>query len=186
MSVPDSFRAGTEAHVLLWMAARRRSDGVVEGFGIWTGQGARGFTVDGQTRSYLGSGMVLSVGAIRAAVGGEVGVHQIQLPPLRPEVRAIFSEYDLHQAEIEMHGIALQDHVVIWSDRWIRGTLDRTPTGLSREGGAVSLEVVSRARRGTFGLPLYRSDEQHRRSWPADRFREWVGVAGERRVPWGQ
>lgn len=186
MTIPSDFALGVEAHVLLWIVARRRSDGQPEGTGIWTGADIRQFSIDGEVRTYLGSGLVLGVEPVKAGIGGEVVVHRITLPPLRDEVRDLTATYDLHQARVELHSVALRDHDVAWSARWIKGVLDRRPGGLTLEGGHVTLEVVSNARRGTFGLPLYRSDEQHRRVWPNDKFREWVVPTAERRVPWGQ
>ncbi len=186
MSVPAEFTFGTEAHVLLHLMARRRSDGEPVPFGVWTGADHRDFVVDGAARSYLGAGLVIAVAPVRASLRNEVVVHRVALPPLRDEVRAAMALYDLHQAGAELHVVALQDHVPIWMRRLVRGVVDRTPSGLTREGGQVELEIVSAARKGTFGLPLFRSSEQLRRRAANDSFRDDSDVAGEWRVPWGQ
>lgn len=182
---PAEFATGTEAHILLHLIGRRRIGGALESLGLWTGADHRSFLVDGVVREYLGAGLVIAMAPVRASLRSEVVVHRVSLPPLRDEVRGLMATYDLHQAPASVHGVALQDHEPIWMRRLVRGVIDRTPSGLTREDGRVEIEIVSAARKGTFGLPLLRSSAQLQRRAQGDRFREYSDVAGEWRVPWG-
>lgn len=183
-------RRGTDAHALLWLRARNRNTGATEEIGFWTGDDHRTFTIGGQARLYYGAGAVIGVNDVRATVGQDVHYHQIVLPPVLDEVQQALRAYEPRLAEVEVHlcGLDIDSGDELFVFRMVKGQLNEAPEEIAEEGGESGLElmVASAARRGTFGLPLLRSNEQLKRRAAGDRFREYSDVAGDWRVPWGE
>ncbi|MBY6091081.1 hypothetical protein [Maritimibacter alkaliphilus] len=183
-------RQGTDAHVLLWIAARHRTTRVIEGIGFWTGDDHQTFITSGQSRLYFGAGAVIEVAPIRAAIGLKVQTHRVTLPPLRDEVRQALRAYEPRNAEVEIHvcpmdlqsGLPVSDPI-----RMVKGTLNEAPEAFGPKGEAsrVELSISTSARRLTFGLPLFRSSAALKLRNASDRFREYSDVAGDWTVPWG-
>jgi len=182
-------RRGTHGHVLLWIVARNRSTGVDEGIGLWSGDDHQEFSIDGATRLYYGAGTVIEVPPVQAAVGLDVRMHRVILPPFMDEVRQALRVYDPRGARVEIHAqpFDLDSNTALGSPvRFIKGTLDTAPEGLERAGSQVELQVASAARALTRGLPLHRTQAALAARTPGDLGRAYIDTVGEWSVPWGE
>ena len=185
-------RRGVEGKALVWVRARNRSTGLPESIGFWSGDDHENFTIDGQSRTYFGAGNVISIPPIRSVAGLKTVYHTITLPPFTDEVRTALLQYDSRLAAVEVHVAAFDiDTGIMMSNpiRMIKGQLQEAPLNIAEKGGrnsSVNLKVASSARRLSLGVPIYRSRDALEARAPTDRGREYIDVAGDWIVPWGE
>jgi hypothetical protein len=185
-------RRGVQGEVLIWIGARDRATGNREWLGFWTGDDHRQFTINGEARTYFGAGNVVGVPPVRSKTGLDVIYHTITLPRFSDELRIALEQYDPRLAPVQVHSVAIDiDTGAPLSDpiRRIKGTLQEAPSTFGAKGSSGSkfaLKIASSARLLHQGLPIYKSDEAQQSAYPGDLGREFVGIAGEWPVEWGE
>lgn len=178
------------ARVLFWVRALNRSTGAIETVGLWNGDDHREFTIAGETRTYYGSGGLLSVDPITSQTGLRVRSHRLTLSPLATEVQTLIRGYDARFAPVELHR-ALFDpdthNLIDEPHRRFRGYIDKVQFKTGPKGGTVTVELTlaSSARALTVPLSRHRSNETLRARAPGDGFRKYSDVAGVITTPWG-
>lgn len=184
-------RQGTGGHILLWLVARNRDTGEDEALGFWTGDDHRTFTIDGEARTYFGAGAVISGGPIRAGIGLDVRYQSIMLPPMTDEARNALRVYQPRGARVQVHVVNISPDTGLMTGApvpMVDGFLEQAPESHGKAGGdaQVELKIASYFRRLTDGVPLYKSDEALKARAPGDRGREYAGVVGDWKTPWGE
>jgi hypothetical protein len=184
-----SSREDKVCHVLFWAEARNRSTGQIEPLGLWSGDDAQVFDVDGDLRTYHGPAM-LPLPPIEGGVGLEIRQLVIPVPHLTPEVETLLRQYDpkLARAEIHFAEFSPDTRDLLSLQRVFKGWINQTPINTAAEGGegGGELILVSAARALTKTLALYRSDADQKKRNSADRFREYSSTTGLKEVWWGQ
>lgn len=193
LSFPSAVLAELQAgrnvvtRALAWIEARDRATGDPAPVGLWSGDDAQQFTIDGEARTYYGP----AFGPLPPITGGVgLGVRQLRypMPRLAPEARAILRTYDAGGAPVAIHFAyfradtrALIDVQRVW-----RGEIDGLPETIGADGGesAVSVVLVSAARELTRTLTLYHADVDQQARSSGDMGRQYA--ASQRAVFWGQ
>lgn len=189
----DEFRErqGVDGQKLVWIEARNRQTGAIEGMGLWSGDDDQSFVVDGVLRSFHGAGAVIGIPPVRAGIGLQVRRHRIILPPMRDEVRLVLQVYQAAQAKVRVWSQPMSVHTgapLSAPIRVIKGRLEKAPETMAARGGRSRTELIvaTGARALTFTVPWFKSDAAMRLRNPADRAREYIDTIADRAVPWGQ
>lgn len=171
-------RRGHAARALFWFVGRDRATGQPAPLGLWTGDDAAQFTINGQPRTYYGPAIV-AAGTIRTGIGLNVPALNLSMACRADEVQQALRAYDPRGAQVEIHTVvfALATGVMVGTPflRW-RGRLDEltwTTGAMGDDGAAVStadLTIVPEADRLTVPLPAFRSDADQQAIYPGDAF----------------
>lgn len=185
-----SNRQALVARQLVWIRARNRSTGLPETLGVWTGLHDLDITLEGEARTYIGTGGALAGEPITAAPGLSVRVHQLRLSGVAPEVKDLVGNYDTRFAPVEIHRAILDP-----TTYQIAGTPHRTFRGFENglnypraaAGGLaeIIMDLVSETRSLTRTLPTKKSDDSHR-ARGGDRGRRYADISGSVPVYWGE
>ncbi|WP_420013917.1 hypothetical protein [Tateyamaria sp.] len=135
---------------LFYVTATRYDNGQEESIGAWTGAEPISLTVDGEARTYLGVGASLQVPTIQTEEGLDVQGQSVVINGLSDLTDALRLEYNVDQARADIHQLLMNAGlVVLGTRRLFSGTIDGASLQQQRGSGQMSLEVVSRSRRGT-------------------------------------
>lgn len=182
---------GVVPRTLVWIEARNRSTGATETAGFWNGLDERQFTIDGETRTYVGAGALLGVDPVVATVGLEVRMHRLSLSEITEEVAQAVRGYDARLAPVEVHRAAFDpetNEVIGTPHRVIKGTVDsiKIPEGTEGESEPMTLTVADAGRSLTQTLSLKKSDATQRSISATDKGRLYAAVSGAVKVFWGR
>jgi hypothetical protein len=183
-------RIGYHAEVLLWVKARNRVTNAVEALGLWTGAEDATFVIDGQSRTYIGAGTMISVEPIIYAVGLEVRIQRMRLSGIDATVEQLLRGYDTRLAKVELH-VARFDldtgALIDAPEVKLRGSVDEMPLHTPEQGGDayIDMAVASQSRDLTRSLTLRKSDEAQRLRG-GDRIRQYGDVTGKVQTYWGE
>ncbi|QBR38364.1 hypothetical protein ETW23_03910 [Leisingera sp. NJS201] len=183
-------RDGLVAGRLVWITARKRSTGLLETIGIWSGEDDLTLEVGGQPRPYTGAGALMRSDPITAGTGLAVRTYQIGLAAVAPEVEALVKGYETRLAPLEIHRALFNP-----ATRALAGPPHRVFSGFingidfptAEPGGTASctLELISETRALTRTLASKKSDESQQRRG-GDRFRRYGNISGVVPVYWGE
>jgi hypothetical protein len=182
--------SGKEVRVLAYVWARRRSDDVIEGMGLWNGEQDRVFSIRGSARTYFRAAGLMSMDEIIMTPGTDAAMTQFVLSPIDPAVKAMIGMYDLRFAPVELH------RALFWPDtgalvaephRVLKGWIDGTPdeTGEVGESAELTIRLSSANQILTRTLPFKKSDSALRAARSNDAFRQYTDV-GSVITPWGE
>ncbi|OWJ69820.1 hypothetical protein CDV50_15985 [Haematobacter massiliensis] len=165
-------RRGLKTRLLLWIAARNRQTGAIEGIGFWNGDDHQ--TIAG--RPYFGAENLQAVGALVSEVGLTIRYLDVSFAGVTPEVLQAARGFDLKGAAVELHRVdfdLISDELIGSPERLFRGWIDRSiintpPVGSS--GALVELSLASASRALTRTLTTKYSDASQRLRDEDDRF----------------
>ena len=182
---------GMVARRLVWIEATNKSTGATESLGLWSGAETRTFTIEGQTRQYIGAGSILGGDPLRAGVGARVRMHEVSLSSVPLEIQELIYLYETRFAPIEVHRAVFDvetNALVGEPHRIIKGTIDSFPVPRPAVGGSgpIKVKIAPASRRLTRTLTVTKSDAMQRTINPADKGRLYSAVSGAVAVFWGQ
>lgn len=181
-------RTGVSIRQLVWLEARDRATGAAAPIGLWSGAENATFVIQGQARTYLGAGGLVSVEPIRSRAGLAVQMQRIVLSGIAPEAAIAVRGRDIRMAGVEIDVLHLTPvtGAEIGIERVFEGQVDRAPIDTGAAGGeaTITITAASAARHMTKGLTALRSDANQRRRG-GDAFFQYAAV-GQVRVWWGQ
>jgi hypothetical protein len=186
------------ARDLVWITAKDRSTGDPVSRGFWNEVRTQDITVrDGRTgalvsRTFVGIGRALAIGAIPLTADISVRDVEIALPHLDATVALLVRGYDVRNAALQVYrgyfDPATRTLVAPPKPRFV-GAVDGAPIATPKAGeeGAVTLRCVSTTRELTRTNPEVRSHaSQQARTAGADDFYIDTGVVGEWEMFWGR
>lgn len=178
-------------HVLIWIEARDRNSGEVEGLGLWTGDDVKSFIIKGEARVYHGAGSVLKISPFVSQAQGGAQTWNFQVSSLHEQVIEAIRVYDPRLAPVEVHTSfwdaethnALADPV-----REFRGTVMEVELPTPAVGGESEATVtcVPDAWRLTKGHTTRKSQAAIEKRSPSDRFRIYNNISGSVQTAWGE
>ncbi len=181
----------------IWIAARDRETGAIEGMGLWTGDEDITVTLisaqTGQstTRLYLGAGALVSVSSIPRVSNLTIQTVKIDLSQVAGATQQLVRGYDVRLAKVEIHEAALDTAsrgLVAAPAAVFLGEVDGAPIETPAVGGKgrISLKVVSDAiSMLTRKNPAKSSYEQQRRRG-GDEWGKHSSTIETWKIPWGQ
>ncbi len=183
-------RRGLEARRLVWIEARNRQTGGIEGLGICTGADDLTVSVEGVARTYLAVGALLEAEPITAGAGLSVRIHQLRLAAIDGRVEDLVKGYETRFAGVEIHRAIFDPETGAMAGaphRVFRGMVNAIdfPTGEVGGSPACVIEVVSETRALTRTLPTKKSDDSHQ-ARGGDRFRRYAEISGAVPVYWNE
>lgn len=184
-------RAGVVAHRLIWISARNTATGLIEDLGLWSGEDNMGFTIGGQSRDYIGAGVLLDPEPITSQPGLDVRIHQLRMAAIAPKVEELVKGYDTRFAPVEMHRALFHPdtrQLVAEPHRIYKGMIDQITFPREVPGGspACVVSVASETRILTRTLASKKSNESHVARNGGDGFRQYAVVSGSVSVFWGE
>lgn len=180
---------------MLWIEAKRRDNGRVQGIGLWRGEGSQKivvtdlFTGLAAARDFHAGGL-LEIGPVRFEQGLNVRPIPVRLSAISDAVLIAFREYDARGAKVQAWRRFYDPETrlpVAAPVRWFKGYVNKAPSERPAPGGeaAMSVEVVSTARHLTNASGLKKSHAAQQRR-EGDMIRQYKGTAREWPVLWGQ
>lgn len=184
-------RKGLLVHALIWLQARDRVAGTVEGLGLWTGADHQLVTVGGVDRTYYGVGAVLGIDALVSQSQGNEQTWSFQVSSLHAQVVEALRVYDARLAPVELHSWyfdPLTHNPLTHPVREFRGTVMEVDLPTPPIGGEATATVtcVSDAWRLTRSLTLRRSQGALKARASGDGFRKHNTISGAVQVAWGE
>lgn len=185
-----ALRTGLKVRNLLWIEARNRETGDPETIGIWNGDDVTDFVIDGDTRTYYGSGQFITFEDYKQEQG--LVIHRLvgKSNAISPEMETVIRQYDTRLARVQMHlqfYDPLTDQKIGNPYRFFKGWIDTLPikTGAKGEAGSATINMVGHARILTRLNPAKRSHETQRMRNGIDTFFSDVAITGTVTTPWG-
>lgn len=187
-------RRGVMARTLYWFTGRDRATGDPANIGLWTGDDAQVFGIEGDARTYYGP-VVMQGDPLRLTLGLSVPSIRLSLADIRDEVVQAVRVYDARGATVQIHGVLFDlDTGAQIAAPWqvFRGRLDRLSfsTGAMGDDGvatsAAELEIVPETDRLTRAMPAYRSHADQLSIFPGDGFFRHTATAAATEVVVGQ
>ncbi len=184
-----SRRAGVRHRFLVYFWAARRSDGVIEGLGLWNGEDDRSFPIGGADRAYQRLPVAMAVDEIIAQPGTDVVFTSIRFM-LPDAVRVALDLYELRFAPVELHRALFSPDtgdLIAPPTRVFKGWIDRISAPTPADGGQseTTFTAASANRALTRALAFKKSDPALSAARSGDRFRRYIDV-GKVSVPWGE
>lgn len=182
--------SGVVMQAMIWISPRDRTTNALVPMGFWTGDDHETITVEGESRLYYGAGNLIDFDdPIVYRTGLDVGSWRFSMTDLTAEFDALFRQYDLRLAPIEVHRGAynVQSRVLIEAPhRLLKGWVETAPLEEAEEGGESSCTIncVTSAMGLTKSLALNKSDA-FQRTKTDDRFNRYAAVSGAVSVKWG-
>lgn len=188
-------RVGEVATKMVWIAARNRTSGVLEGIGLWLGRDDETIRVRDlwtqveQPRGFYGAGSLLSVGSVKAEAGLTVRPIDLELSPLHPAVIEIIKVRDARGAPIQIWNRTYHPETMapLGVEPVFKGYISSIRETRPAPGGAakVAVSCVSTARTLTIASALKRSHETQLARAPGDNFFRHKRIAAQTPVFWG-
>ncbi len=183
-------RAGVVSRTLMWVVAKNRATGAPETMGLWNGEDAQVFEIDGEARTYHGPALP-DIAPIKGGVGLQVRQLRVDAAHLTPEVQQMIRNYEARLAYVEIHQASFSTEtntLLAPPRRRFKGWIDTAPVFTAEVGGTgrASIVLASAARALTRTLALFKSDADQRARNPDDRFAEYGPSTGLKTVWWGE
>ena len=183
-------RAGARHRFMIYFWAARRSDGVIEGLGLWNGEDDRSFSVSGAPRVYQRLPVSVAVDEIISQPGTDVVFTSIRFLGLPAEVRSAMELYELRFAPVELHRALFSPEtgdLIAPPTRLFKGWIDRISAPTPEDGGQaeIAFTAASANRALTRALAFKKSDPALSAARNGDRFRRYNDI-GKVSVPWGE
>lgn len=172
---------------LFCFEAKNNISGVVESLNIWTGADNLSATVDGVSKTFIGSGLVLTIPRLVFETGLNIPTQTLELASISDEMEAMIKSYEIKFSPISIY-IAVfdtQTTQLVGTFRVFRGTLDTVTKNEGDQNYSMSIDMVSNLREGTRTIPVKKSDEAQRKRSANDEFRKYAAIAGKIKVFWG-
>lgn len=182
----------------MWITARLFDTDCLVSAGYWTDEGTYDFQViDGNTReevtrTYVGSGTLISVSAIPLVADLSIRKVTARLSPINEILAIQLRGYDLRNAPVEIHRGFLNPftrELLAPAKPQFVGTCDAarivTPEESETAEGYAELDLVSIARELTRASAEKRSHESQLRRDPTDDFFKDAEIAGSWEQFWG-
>lgn len=171
----------------IWITARNLSSGLMEDLGLWSGDDAEVFTIEGESRTYQGALGRFTVGNLIFGTGTLIRTQEVSVGPLTAAVQNAINLYELRFAPAEIHAkLSFNDgHSEIC--KMFKGFIDKQPMtipGVSKEP-TMNLGLVSTARLGTRSQRSKKSDESQKER-NNDRIRRYGDISGTVPIWWGE
>lgn len=182
--------AGIVVRQLLWVAAKNRTTGVYEYIGFWSGEDHQIFTVDGEPRTYYGSGQFLNWGELSLESTLNIRKLSATVTAISPEMQTVIRQYEPKMAPTELHLAFFSpesNNLVASPLRVHKGWIDKftITTPAVNEQGQGRLDLMGHTRIMTRTLPTKRSEGSQKKRNPSDTFYNDVSITGQITTPWG-
>ncbi|MBP1806457.1 hypothetical protein [Rubellimicrobium aerolatum] len=175
-------------HWLLWATVKPFGGGAAVSVGLWTGDDHETIVVEGQARLYHGAQGGLQVPPIAYRVGTEVASLDLGLS-LSPEGVTLVRGYNTRLAPVQLHAAVFDADTggLLGLRRMFKGLVDGVRIATPEQEGqaALTLTLVSAARRGTMTVAGRKSDQSQRARLSTDRFRQYADVGSVAADTWG-
>lgn len=182
--------SGIKVRQLFWVTARNRDTNADETIGIWSGEDHQQFVIDGNTRTYYGSGNFLDFGQLMIESTLKVRKLVVTVSGISPEIDTVLRTYDPKFAPVEVH-IAIfnteTNNLVSVPLKVFTGWIDKFPVkrpSINSQGEG-RIECVGATRLLTRELALKRSNESQKKRSAGDTFLKDVAMTGQVTTPWG-
>lgn len=176
----------------LWVVGRDRATGADQSLGLWSGDEDITLTVeqpDGSSvpRSYIGN-CNLDVDAIQYVADLTDNPVSVNLSQIAPAAQLLVRGYDVRLAYCEIHATTWTGGALTSAPQlqWI-GIVDEGPIstpGTGGEGGialSIRSEIMTQLGQAS---PAKSSDTHQKRRRSGDRFCEYAGIIGSRKIQW--
>ena len=184
-------RGAQDNYVMVWFQGKHRTTGAVEHFGFWTGDDHEVISVDGQDRTYYGSGAVVNIPPMISQIGVQVRTLRLTFSGVAEEVVTATQDYDLREDLCQMHIVyydPLNGQLKGAPKRIFKGVtagLEITRPEIGGEAKA-ELSLQSSARMLTRTSSLKKSVTGLQSRHPTDAFRKYVTLSGTIETVWGE
>jgi hypothetical protein len=184
-------RGALQSHVLVWFDAVQKLDASPAGWGVWTGDDDRTFTIGGASRTYFGAGAMGAPDTLTFEVGYVVRITRVALAHLQADVANALALTDIRLRPVELHQAHLRpgSHDLV-AEPLLRlaGVVEalKSPRLGQGEEGMAEVQIASSARAMTRPLELTKSDATLQALHSGDGFRRWNSVSGKVSVGWGE
>lgn len=182
--------AGIVVRQLLWVEAKNRSTGEVETIGFWSGEDHIQFVIDGDTRTYYGSGQF--IGFNELVVESSLTIRRLTatVVGITPEIETVLRNYDPKMAPTQVHLAffsATTNNLLAPPVRVDKGWIDKftIKTPIVNDKGEGSIQMMGNTRYLTRRLPFKRSDQTQKKRLAGDTFYNDVTITGQVSTPWG-
>lgn len=177
-----------DAQILVRIGCRNRTSGAVEPVGLWTGNQARSFLINGTERTYYGAGSILDVPQITRSIGLDVRLHSIVLSRAHAAVRQLLEVCDPRHASFEMHRALFDTKtgaLITEPHLEFEGFFD-VPDGThgGQSGDEVACKFATIIHQLTKTLPLNYSAASSQRA--DDQILKYAAISGRHQVWWGE
>lgn len=172
---------------LFCFEAKNILSGAVESLNIWTGADNLSATVDGVTKTFIGSGLVLTLPRLLFETGLNIPTQTLELASISDQMEAMIKSYEIKFAPVSIY-IAVFDTEtteLVGTFRVFKGSIDTVNKSEGNTNYAMSIDLVSNLREGTRTVPIKKSDEAQRKRNPLDEFRKYAAIAGKIKIFWG-
>lgn len=182
--------SGVKTRQLLWITATNRVTGAPESIGLWTGEDTQVFTIDGDARTYYGSGQFINFGNVTLESNLNIQKLTVTLSPVSPEVEQVFRGYDAKFASVEAHNAFYStetNNLVAPPVRFNKGWIDKMVITMPPVGGSgeARMDIVGSSRILTNRLAIKRSNDSQQARINGDMFFRDVNISGQVQTPWG-
>lgn len=182
--------AGVTIRQLLWVIARNRNTGDYEEIGLWSGEDHVQFIINGQNRTYYGSGQFINFGELTLESTLNVRKMSAKVSAISPEMEVVLRQYDPKMAITQLH-LAMYSPIsnnliappLLIHKGWIDRFVVKTPA--LKQQGEGGLDMMGHTRIMTRTLPTKRSHETQIKRASNDTFYKDVTVTGQVSTPWG-
>jgi hypothetical protein len=184
-------RGQISSRVLVWFHAVNRLDGSPAGWGVWTGEDDRTFSIGGGDRTYFGAGAMGDPGSLTFEAGYVVRLHRVALSHRHADVAVALAATDIRLRAVEIHQVHLKpgSHDLVAAPllrfAGVVETLTR-PRLAQGASGMAEVQLASSARALTRPVEITKSDATLQAVHPGDRFRRYNAVSGKVTVAWGE
>lgn len=182
--------SGIKVRQLFWVTARNRNTNADETIGIWSGEDHQQFVIDGNTRTYYGSGNFLDFGQLMIESTLKVRKLVVTVSGISPEIDTVLRTYDPKFAPVEVHIVIFNtetNNLVSVPLKVFTGWIDKFPVkrpSINSQGEG-RIEMVGATRLLTRELALKRSNESQKKRSAGDTFFADVSMTGQVTTPWG-
>lgn len=182
--------SGVKTRQLLWITATNRNTGSPESIGLWTGEDTQVFTIDGEARTYYGSGQFINFGNVTLASNLNIQKLTVTLTPISPEMEQVFRGYDAKFASVECHNAFYNtetNNLVAPPVVFYKGWIDKLVITMPPVGGSgeARMDIVGNSRILTNRLAIKRSNDSQQLRLNGDAFFRDVNISGQVQTPWG-
>lgn len=171
----------------VYVTAKEFDTGASQELGLWTGADDFTTSIDGVSRTFLGSGSMLSIPNFTYSIGLDVQTQKMGFSILSPEVTNLIRGYDARFAPIQVYlGIFDPANMSLKGiSEMFRGFIDKIDIFESEETSTCDVSLVSEIREGTKPLTLFKTAQSQALIDPNDNGFKYGTIAGTTKVAWG-
>lgn len=162
--------------------------GAIERIGLHTGIDDMTLSVDGQTRTYIGAGNMLTIPEFVYSMGLEYEVQEMSFAILSPEIHNLIRAYQSENGKIEIHCAFFNrpDMSLVGTSAAFKGFMTQAVIEENETEMSATIGIESGIRNGTRTSVLMRSDESQKLRDPDDTAFEYAAISASVPVIWGQ